>query len=259
MDYKGSMKIVSLVVPLFNEAAGLGGLFARLDALVAAMPDTSFEIVCVNDGSVDETLAELERMQTAHPNLVVVDLSRNFGKEAALSAGLAVATGDAVVPIDADLQDPPELIREMIAQWQNGYEVVLAHRCDRASDPFIKRTSANAFYKVHNMLSEVAIPSDVGDFRLLDRVAVDALNALPENRRFMKGLFAWVGFRTTTVELRAVHARRGRRASTCGACGTLRSRESRASRCCRCASGLTSAPPSRWFRCATAPGSSCVR
>ena len=194
------MKIVSLVVPLFNEAAGLGRLFARLDALVATMPETSFEIVCVNDGSVDETLAELERMQTAHPNLVVVDLSRNFGKEAALSAGLVVATGDAVVPIDADLQDPPELIRDMIVQWQNGYEVVLAHRCDRASDPFIKRTSANAFYKVHNMLSEIAIPQDVGDFRLLDRAAVDALNSLPENRRFMKGLFAWVGFRTTTVE-----------------------------------------------------------
>lgn len=194
------MKVLSVVIPMFNERAAIAPLLASLDSVASKLPGLRLEIVCVNDGSRDGTLEELEHLQEGRPGLVIVDLSRNFGKEAALSAGLTVASGDAVIPMDADLQDPPELIPEMVAQWQKGYEVVLAHRSDRSSDPFIKRASANAFYKVHNMLSDVEVPSGVGDYRLLDRIAVDALNSLPENRRFMKGLFAWVGFRTATVD-----------------------------------------------------------
>jgi glycosyltransferase involved in cell wall biosynthesis len=198
----GGMRRVSIVIPCFDEEEALGALFERLDAVLASHPGIAFEVVCVNDGSRDATLERLLAMQPQHPELVVVDLSRNFGKEAALSAGLAAATGDAVIPMDADLQDPPELIGEMVRLWGEGAEVVVARRTDRSSDSMTKRWSAHAFYKIHNAMSDVAIPEDVGDFRLMDRAAVDVLNALPENRRFMKGLFAWVGFRTATVDYR---------------------------------------------------------
>ena len=130
----------------------------------------------------------------------VIDFSRNFGKEAALTAGLAEATGDAVVPIDVDLQDPPELIPNLISKWLNGFEVVLARRSERSSDSMLRRQAAHLFYKIHNLLADTAIPENVGDFQLLDRAVVEALRQLPERRRFMKGLFAWVGFRTTVVE-----------------------------------------------------------
>jgi polyisoprenyl-phosphate glycosyltransferase len=129
----------------------------------------------------------------------VLELSRNFGKEAALSAGLDAATGDAVIPIDADLQDPPELIPALIAAWQKGADVVLPERRDRESETFLKRNTAKLFYRLHNWLSQVQIPANVGDFRLLDRSVLDALKQLPERQRFMKGLFAWVGFKTATV------------------------------------------------------------
>jgi len=140
----------------------------------------------------------------------VIRLSRNFGHQPALTAGLEHARGDVVVMIDADLQDPPELITRLVAAWTGGADVVLARRTDRSSDSFLKRTTAELFYRIHNRLSSVKIPENVGDFRLLDRAAVDALKALPERQRFMKGLFAWIGFRTTTVD----YARRGRATGT---------------------------------------------
>ena len=177
-------------------------LFARLDAVLPTLSAYDFEIVCVNDGSTDDTEVELVRASAARSNLVVVELSRNFGKEAALSAGLFVATGDAVIPMDADLQDPPELIEEMLSKWEAGFEVVLARRSDRTSDSVAKRFTAQSFYRIHNAVADVEIPADVGDFRLMDRVVIEALNALPEGRRFMKGLFAWVGFKTTTIDYR---------------------------------------------------------
>lgn len=195
-------KRVSLVIPMYNEAEALTALFARLDVVLPALTAYDFEIVCVNDGSSDDTLARLTALVASRGDLTVVDLSRNFGKEAALSAGLATAIGDAVIPLDADLQDPPEVIADMLAQWEQGFEVVLAKRGDRSSDSAAKRFTARSFYRVHNAVADVKIPDDVGDFRLMDRVVVDALNALPESRRFMKGLFAWVGFRTTTIEYR---------------------------------------------------------
>lgn len=195
-------KRISLVIPMFNEGDAIDVLLARLDAVLPTLPAYDFEIVCVNDGSTDQTLATLMHESTTRSNLVVVDLSRNFGKEAALSAGLFIATGDAVIPMDADLQDPPEVISDLLAKWEEGFEVVLARRGDRSADSVAKRFTAQSFYRIHNAVADVEIPADVGDFRLMDRVVVEALNALPEGRRFMKGLFAWVGFKTTTIDYR---------------------------------------------------------
>ncbi|HEX5391118.1 MAG TPA: glycosyltransferase [Burkholderiaceae bacterium] len=194
------MNRISIVIPCFNEALALDSLLARLDQALATVSDASFEIVCVNDGSHDDTLQRLIVLQQQRTNLVVVDLSRNFGKESALSAGIAVATGEAVVPMDADLQDPPELLAQLVDLWRQGFEVVVARRADRSSDSWLKRVTAGAFYRAHNAMSDVQIPNNVGDFRLMDRAVVDVLNALPESRRFMKGLFAWVGFRTVAVD-----------------------------------------------------------
>jgi glycosyltransferase involved in cell wall biosynthesis len=194
------MKRISLVICCYDEESAIPALFERLDALRRSLPGHELEVVCVNDGSTDGTLDALLAAQRRQAGVVVLDLSRNFGKEAALSAGLAHATGDAVVPMDADLQDPPELVPQMIAKWEEGFEVVLAKRSDRSTDAFSKRVAAGWFYRIHNAVSDIRIPADVGDFRLMDRCVVEVLNGLPENRRFMKGLFAWAGFRTATVE-----------------------------------------------------------
>jgi glycosyltransferase involved in cell wall biosynthesis len=195
----GSPRLISLLIPVYNEAETIGLTVARLEEVAAASPHR-FELVVVNDGSSDDTLQRLLGIEPGLVEIVVVDLSRNFGKEAALSAGLAHTRGDAVIPLDADLQDPPELIPELVRQWEAGYEVVLARRSDRSSDSWLKRFSARTFYGIIGRLSDVAIPADVGDFRLMDRCVVDALRVLPENRRFMKGLFAWAGFRTAVVD-----------------------------------------------------------
>jgi polyisoprenyl-phosphate glycosyltransferase len=190
---------VSIVIPFFNEEANIVTTLSTIDEVVSRLIEFDWEVVAVNDGSRDATLAVLERYSPRCFDLVTVDLSRNFGKEAALSAGLMNATGEAAVPMDADLQDPPELIEELLKQWQLGFEVVLAKRIDRSSDTLPKRASAKFFYTTINRLSDIHIPENVGDFRLIDRVVIDVLNALPENRRFMKGLFAWAGFRSTSV------------------------------------------------------------
>ncbi len=193
------MRTISIVIPAYNEAISLPQTLARLREVLAGQAQR-IEYVLVNDGSQDDTLAVVEAFAAEHPHVLVVDLSRNFGKEAALSAGLSVATGDAVIPLDADLQDPPTLIPEMITLWLKGAEVVVARRSERDSDSRLKRWSAAGFYYLINKISEVPIPDNVGDFRLMDRAVVDAINRLPENRRFMKGLFAWAGFRTEVLE-----------------------------------------------------------
>jgi glycosyltransferase involved in cell wall biosynthesis len=156
----------------------------------------------VDDGSCDDTLAKLIEIDEQDAHFRVIEFSRNFGKESALTAGIDNAKGDAVIPIDADLQDPPELIPLMIQEWQSGAEVVLARRTDRSSDSFLKRKTAETFYRLHNRISRIKIPENVGDFRLMDRVVVDAIKQLPEHQRFMKGLFAWVGFKTVVVDYR---------------------------------------------------------
>jgi polyisoprenyl-phosphate glycosyltransferase len=190
---------LSLVVPVFNEAAAVEPFLRRVTSAISAEL-ACLEIVFVNDGSIDKTLDTLIECQRHDPRVRIVDLTRNFGKEAALSAGLEMATGDAIVPLDVDLQDPPELIPEMVLKWQEGYEVVLARRIERSTDSWAKQVSANWFYRIHNKIAEPKIPVNVGDFRLMDRCVVEALKTLPESRRFMKGLFAWVGFRTAQVE-----------------------------------------------------------
>lgn len=196
----GSKPKLSVVCPLRNEQASVAPFLARLVPVLAAIPELDYELVCVNDGSTDETLEILLQAQRVNPAIRVLDLSRGFGKEAALTAGIEATRGDAVIPIDVDLQDPPEVIPELVARWREGYEVVLAQRSDRTSDSWIKRWTARLFYRLHNRIADEAIPEDVGDFRLMARPVVDALRHLPERRRFMKGLFAWVGFRTARVE-----------------------------------------------------------
>lgn len=183
---------------MHNEADVLASFFARLLPALDATGETC-EIVCVNDGSRDDTLERLREFQKTEARLRVVDLSRNFGKEAALTCGIDHARGQAVIPIDADLQDPPELIGEMIRVWLQGFDVVLAQRVNRSADSYLKRKTAEWFYSVHNAISDPQIPANVGDFRLMDRRVVEALKQLPERRRFMKGLFAWVGFRQATI------------------------------------------------------------
>ena len=192
--------LVSLVVPFYNEGEAVERFFDVVMPLMTSIDGIRFEIVCVNDGSRDDTLERLIRIGAGERRVRVIDLTRNFGKEAALTAGLDEALGDAVIPLDADLQDPPQLIPQMIEHWHAGAEVVLAKRSDRMSDSFAKRATATLFYRLHNAVSHPRIPENVGDFRLMDRQVVEALKQLPEQHRFMKGLFAWIGFRTVQIE-----------------------------------------------------------
>ena len=194
---------VSIVTPFYNEAGMVAIYFARLGEVLRPLSDRiEFEFVCVNDGSRDTTLRELQATVPPFGRLVLVDLSRNFGKEAALSAGLDFATGDAIVPMDADLQDPPELVPQMIARWLEGTPVVLAVREDRSADGWLKRSTSAAFYAVHNRLADTPIPPNAGDFRLIDRSVADVVRALPERQRFMKGLLSWAGFPAETLAYR---------------------------------------------------------
>ena len=193
-------RLISLIVPFFNEAGAIQPFCAAVLPCLEAIPGTAWEIVCIDDGSTDSTLLKLVALAQADQRFRVLEFSRNFGKEAALTAGIDAARGEAVILIDADLQDPPELIAPMVAAWAAGAEMVLARRTDRMSDGMMKRKTALWFYRLHNRLSRTKIPENVGDFRLMDRVVVDALKQLPERQRFMKGLFAWVGFRTVTLD-----------------------------------------------------------
>ena len=199
-DSARASALVSIVVPCRDEASGIATFHRELARALEALASHRFELIFVDDGSRDDTLARLLELAGRDTRVHVIELSRNFGKEAALTAGIDAARGAAVIPMDADLQDPPAVIARLIDEWQRGADVVLARRTDRSADSLLKRASARLFYRVHNRLSSVRIPDNVGDFRLLDRAAVDALKSLPERQRFMKGLFAWIGFRTATVD-----------------------------------------------------------
>lgn len=192
--------LASIVIPFYNEEGCVMRFYQAMTRALSDLKDFDFEFICVNDGSNDKTLDELLECMNEDPRYIVLELSRNFGKEAAMSAGIDHAKGDCVIPIDADLQDPPQLIGKMLIEWQKGAEVVLAKRIDRSTDSFAKRTSALIFYRLHNAVSDLKIPENVGDFRLMDRIVVDALRKLSERQRFMKGLFAWLGFKTVTIE-----------------------------------------------------------
>ncbi len=187
----------SVVVPMYNEADGVGELHRRLAAVMDTLGD--WEAVYVNDGSRDTTLRALEALRTADGRIAIVNLSRNFGKEIATSAGLDHARGAAVIVIDADLQDPPEVIPDLVAGWRAGFDMVYAQRRARAGETWLKRTTAELFYRLMAHLGRVHMPRDTGDFRLMSRRVVDALRTMREQHRFMKGLFAWVGFPSLAV------------------------------------------------------------
>lgn len=189
---------LSVVVPAYNEEEVLGEFYKRLVSVLNEL-DMDSEIIFVNDGSRDATLERLVSLKVSDDRIGIVDLSRNFGKEIALTAGLHAATGDAVIVIDADLQDPPELIPKLIEEWRNGYDVVYAKRARRLGESWVKRLTAHSFYRVMKRVSRIQLPEDTGDYRLLSRRAVNALNSLEEQHRFMKGLFAWIGFSQKAV------------------------------------------------------------
>ncbi|MBE9195180.1 glycosyltransferase GtrB [Synechocystis sp. LEGE 06083] len=189
---------LSIVIPMYNEEDNLEHLFARLLEVLTPLKIT-YEIICVNDGSKDKTLKQLIDCHQSNPQIKIVNLSRNFGKEIALSAGIDYAQGKAVIPIDADLQDPPELIHELVNKWREGYDIVYATRRSRQGETWVKQFTAKMFYKVIGRMTEIKIPPNTGDFRLMDRKVVNAIKQLPERTRFMKGLFAWVGYRQTFV------------------------------------------------------------
>jgi glycosyltransferase involved in cell wall biosynthesis len=194
-----AVPVLSLVVPCYNEAAGLASFWARAGDALSALGIPA-EAVFVDDGSRDATFAVLSGLAARDPRVRVVALSRNFGKEIALAAGLDHARGDAVVPIDADLQHPPEMIATLVARWREGNDVVIALRRDRATDGLMRRWASNLFHRLFSTVSATSVPRGAGDFRLLARPVVDALRRMPERTRYMKGMYAWVGFRTATVD-----------------------------------------------------------
>ena len=234
--------VFSVVVPAFNEAACIGAFHRRLADTMDQLG--AWEAVYVNDGSQDATLAALHALRLADPHVAVVNLSRNFGKEIATTAGLDHARGAAVIVIDADLQDPPEVIPAMVAAWRDGFDTVYAQRRVRLGETRLKRATAALFYRLMRHAGRVELPPDTGDFRLMSRRVVDAVRLLREQHRFMKGVFAWVGFPSiavfpdpgagiihseNTVEIgpdgRILFARRGmpgRQSGATGNCGTSR-------------------------------------
>ncbi|AJI46966.1 glycosyltransferase family 2 protein [Francisella philomiragia] len=203
MDNKN--KLTSIIIPVKDESEGIDHLFNRLMPILEQLP-TKYELVFINDGSNDNTLDLLLEKQKSIPEIAVVDLSRNFGKEAALFAGFANCKGDAAISIDADLQDPPELILEMVEHWLNGYEVVTAVRENRDTDTSTKKHTAGLFYTVMNKISETKLTPNAGDYRLLNRAAINAFLELKEKVRFNKGLLTWIGFKEKIV----YHAREER-------------------------------------------------
>lgn len=184
---------------MYNEGENMDALLDRLEPAVEAL-DRSYEIICVDDGSSDETVERVQARCAGNPHLRLICLSRNYGKEIALTAGYDHCRGAAAVSIDADLQHPPEMIGELVGKWQEGYEIVFTRRKTRDDESWLRKVLGKAFYRIFNRLSDIPIPEDAGDFRLLDRKAIDALSQLRERNRFMKGLYAWVGYRQIGIE-----------------------------------------------------------
>lgn len=192
--------VLSVIVPVKDEEAGIAPFMRRIAPILDRVAGSAWEVLFVDDGSTDATLAAILAAHADDARVRAISLSRNFGKEAALSAGLDHVRGDAVIPIDVDMQDPPEVIAEMVVRWREGHEVVYGVRRDRRSDSLPKRLTADLYYRAHNWLSADKIPEHAGDFRLLDRRVVEVIRRMPERNRFMKGLFAWSGFRQSGVE-----------------------------------------------------------
>lgn len=190
---------LSIIAPVYNEEKIIVEFHKRLTAVLSKLA-LSVEIIYINDGSQDNSLCILRHLQTSDKRVVVIDFSRNFGKEYAMTAGIGKSVGEAVIIIDSDLQDQPELIPAMLEKWQNGYDVVLMKRARRQGESWLKKATASLFYKFIKKVSYISIPENVGDFRLMGRKVVEALQNCPEKIRFMKGLFAWLGFKTSIIE-----------------------------------------------------------
>lgn len=192
---------VSLVIPMYYEELVAEECYRRVSSVLEKMKkDYEGEIIFVNDGSTDKTLEILEKIAQKDKKVKVVSFSRNFGHQAAVTAGLQYVTGDAIVIMDADLQDPPELIPDMLKYWEQGYEVIYGKRKTRKGESAFKLLTAKAFYNTLNKLSDVEIPKDTGDFRLVDKKVIDVINSLPEHNKFLRGLFSWVGFKQYAYE-----------------------------------------------------------
>ena len=194
------MKKISLVIPMYYEEQVVEECYNRVTKVLKEIQDYEYEIIFINDGSKDNTLDILERIAKIDNNVKVISFSRNFGHQAAVTAGLKYVTGDVIVIMDADLQDPPELIPDMLKEWEKGYEVIYGKRKSRKGESVFKRLTAKAFYSTLNKLSDVEIPKDTGDFRMVDRKVVDVVNSLPEHNKFLRGLFSWVGFEQLAYE-----------------------------------------------------------
>lgn len=188
------MKQISLIVPCFNEQDSIRFFVEKVEEIFLQLPNYSYEIVFINDGSKDRTKEVILDLSNINKKIKLVDLARNFGKEIALAAGLDYCSGDAVIPMDVDMQDPPEVIKDFINKWEEGYDVVYGIREERVGDTFLKKLTAFLFYRAINLLSDTKIPKDTGDFRLMDKKVVEVLKQMKERHRFMKGIFAWVGF-----------------------------------------------------------------
>jgi glycosyltransferase involved in cell wall biosynthesis len=197
-----SSPVISIVAPAYNEERNIHAFLAAMIPVLESIGET-FEIIFVNDGSRDNTLGMLAAAAAQDPRIKVIGLARNFGKDIALSAGLSYATGQAIIPIDCDLQHPPELIPQFVAKWREGYDMVLGVRSKRDEEGWLRRTLSQTYYKVMRKMTSVEIPPNAGDFRLLDRKILDVINKMPERHRFMKGIFAWPGFRVTSIEFQA--------------------------------------------------------
>ncbi len=199
MTSKSKRRIeISVAAPCYNEAKGLPEFVKRTDGVLKQLK-TSYELILVNDGSVDESFNVGVELTKTYPHLKVVSLSRNFGHQVAVTAGMDIAVGDAVILIDADLQDPPELISEMVAKWREGYQVVYGQRRMREGEKFFKLFTAKLFYRLLRRITKVSIPVDTGDFRLMDRKVVEAMKRLRESHRFIRGLVSWTGFKQIPV------------------------------------------------------------
>jgi len=192
-------KLISIVTPFFNEEESIADYFICVEKVLNQIANIDYEIIAVDDGSSDRTYEILSKFAAQKKYLKIIKLSRNFGKEIALTAGLDSALGDAVIPLDADLQDPPEVILQMILKWREGYKIVLAQRINRF-DPWLKKFTAALFYKLASKIMDRTLPQNVGDFRLIDRVALDDIKKMRESSRFMRGVLSWVGYKTTAVQ-----------------------------------------------------------
>lgn len=194
------MKKISAIIPMYYEEEVINECYKRMTEVLSKISNYDYEIICINDGSRDKTLEKLDELAKKDSKLKVISFSRNFGHQCAVTAGLKYATGDCAVIIDADLQDPPELIPEMLQLWEKGNDVIYGKRKKRKGESFFKVFTAKIYYKILNLLSNVEIPKDTGDFRIVDRKVIDVMNDLPEHNKFLRGLWVWIGFKQIAFE-----------------------------------------------------------